>query len=88
MVVVTAASLNPTGYGHKDYCWLTTENYFNLSFIVPVALIILVKKILRFLIGFNFTIKDASNKREICEHEFDRQSRVKSDRKFLNQRKE
>ena len=43
VVVATAAILNPSGYGHTDYCWLTTENYFHLSFIVPVALIILVR---------------------------------------------
>ena len=43
VVVATAAILNPSGYGHTDYCWLTTDNYFHLSFIVPVALIILVR---------------------------------------------
>ncbi|XP_052745305.1 latrophilin Cirl isoform X6 [Bicyclus anynana] len=41
LVVLASASSFPTGYGTPHQCWLTTERWFILSFVVPAGLVLL-----------------------------------------------
>lgn len=42
IIVAVSLGLDYTGYGTDQYCWLRTDNYFILSFVIPVGLIIVI----------------------------------------------
>lgn len=42
IIVAVSLGLDYTGYGTERYCWLRTDNYFILSFVIPVGLIIVI----------------------------------------------
>ncbi|KAL4235754.1 G-protein coupled receptor 2 [Mactra antiquata] len=42
LIVGISAAINHEGYGSENHCWLKTDNYFILSFVVPVAVVVLI----------------------------------------------
>ncbi|XP_014677727.1 PREDICTED: latrophilin-3-like [Priapulus caudatus] len=40
IIVAISAGVYHEGYGTDQYCWLTTEHYFVLAFVVPVAAVL------------------------------------------------
>lgn len=42
IVVAVSAAVFPSGYGTPRHCWLSTEKMFVMSFVGPVALVLLV----------------------------------------------
>ncbi|XP_078090948.1 adhesion G protein-coupled receptor E5-like [Mustelus asterias] len=48
IIVIISAASNPTGYGTREYCWLSLERGFRWSFVGPLCVICLVN--LAFLI--------------------------------------
>ncbi|XP_052775573.1 adhesion G protein-coupled receptor L2-like isoform X2 [Mya arenaria] len=42
LIVAISAAIDHTGYGTETHCWLRTDNYFVLSFVVPAAVVILI----------------------------------------------
>lgn len=42
IIVVVSGLVDPLSYGTDRYCWLRADNFFILSFVGPVILVILV----------------------------------------------
>lgn len=42
VIVAISAGVDYTGYGTDTHCWLRTDNYFILSFVIPAALVVLI----------------------------------------------
>lgn len=43
LVVAISSLIDPFSYGTDRYCWLRADNYFILSFVGPVILVLLVR---------------------------------------------
>ncbi|XP_052257058.1 adhesion G protein-coupled receptor L3-like isoform X2 [Dreissena polymorpha] len=42
LIVGISAAVDHTGYGTEAHCWLRTDNYFILSFVVPAAVVVMI----------------------------------------------
>lgn len=42
VIVAISAGVDYTGYGTETHCWLRTDNYFILSFVIPAAVVVLI----------------------------------------------
>ncbi|XP_045158633.2 adhesion G protein-coupled receptor L1-like isoform X1 [Mercenaria mercenaria] len=42
VIVGISAAIDHTGYGTENHCWLRTDNYFILSFVIPAAIVVLI----------------------------------------------
>jgi len=42
IIVLVSGLVDPLSYGTDRYCWLRADNFFILSFVGPVILVILV----------------------------------------------
>ncbi|XP_066246898.1 latrophilin Cirl-like isoform X1 [Euwallacea similis] len=42
LIVFASAAVYPQGYGTMKHCWLTTDNYFIYTFVVPVLLVMML----------------------------------------------
>ncbi|XP_057667195.1 latrophilin Cirl isoform X5 [Diorhabda carinulata] len=60
VIILISALIYPQGYGTYRHCWLQTENYFILSFVVPVAVIISLNVIF-LIMAIVMMCKHASN---------------------------
>ncbi|GFN79102.1 adhesion g protein-coupled receptor l2 [Plakobranchus ocellatus] len=45
-VVAVSAAINYKGYGTSKHCWLTTDNYFILSFVGPACAVMLINLVM------------------------------------------
>ncbi|XP_060605244.1 adhesion G protein-coupled receptor L1-like isoform X2 [Ruditapes philippinarum] len=46
LIVGISAAIDNTGYGTENHCWLRTDNYFILSFVIPAAIVVLINVVM------------------------------------------
>lgn len=61
---------NPKGFGTQRHCWLSTEDYFILTFVGPAAFI-LVCNLVFLLMTFCIVCKNSNVGYKPCKHDFD-----------------
>jgi hypothetical protein len=69
--LIDYVKLDSRGYGTQDYCWLSNEHNFNLGFIIPISLILLMNIVILVIVVYgvrnSISSKQLQNKKQ---HDF------------------